>query len=109
MTSGSGQPGYAGVGSPGNFWVTPVQSNSSFYAIYERCFANPCSSTSAFGYITDFYAEVQDLAPPWLSASGELLDGGVVSGVQTVNATVADSGGGVQAIVVYVNGIRSAS
>ena len=67
----------------------PVQSNTSFYAIYEQCFANPCSSTSAFAYITDFYADVQDLAPPSVSASGELLDGGVVSGVQTVNATVS--------------------
>ena len=109
MTSGSGQPGYAGVGSPGNFWVTPVQSNSSFYAIYERCFASPCSSTSAFAYLTDFYAEVQDLAPPSVSASGELLDGGVVSGVQTVNATATDSGGGVRSIAIYVNGIRSAA
>ena len=33
----------------------------------------------------------------------------MVSGVQTVNATVNDSGGGVQSIVVYVNGIRSAA
>jgi hypothetical protein len=109
MTSGSGTPGYAGVGPAGNQWVTPVQSNSSFYAIYERCFANPCSSTSAFAYITDFYAEVQDLAPPSVTASGELLDGSVVSGIQTVNATLTDSGGGVQSIAVYVNGTSSAS
>jgi hypothetical protein len=109
MTSGSGTPGYSGVGSPGNFWVTPVQSNSSFYAIYERCFGTPCSSTSAFAYISDFYAEVQDLVAPSVSASGELLDGGVASGVQTVNATASDSGGGVRSIVVYVNGITSAS
>jgi 5-hydroxyisourate hydrolase-like protein (transthyretin family) len=107
MTSGSGTPGYSGVGSPGNFWVTPVQSNSTFYAIYERCFANPCSSNSAFAYITDFYAEVQDLAAPRVGASGELFDGGVVSGVQTVNATVGDTGGGVRSIAVYVNGIPS--
>ncbi|HEX5820838.1 MAG TPA: hypothetical protein VFY30_03635 [Solirubrobacterales bacterium] len=107
MSSGSGSPGYSAVGGGGDQWVVPVQSNTTFYAIYERCFASPCSSTSAFAYITDFYAEVQDLAPPSVSASGELLDGGVVSGVQTVNTTVTDSGGGVQSIVVYVNGIRS--
>ena len=109
MTSGSGSPGYSAVGVGGDQWVVSVQSNTSFYAIYEQCFANPCSSTSAFAYITNFYADVQDLSPPSVTASGELLDGGVVSGVQTVNATVVDSGGGVQSIGVYVNGIRSAS
>jgi 5-hydroxyisourate hydrolase-like protein (transthyretin family) len=109
MTSGSGTPGYSGVGSSGNFWVTPVQSNSSFYAIYERCFGNPCSSTSAFAYITDFYADVEDQSVPSVNASGDVLDGGVVSGVQTVTATATDSGGGVQSIAVYVNGIPSAS
>ncbi len=109
MTSGSGSPGYAGVGSPGNLWVTPVQSNSSFYAIYERVSLIPArarrhSRTSR----TSMRRFRISLHPP-LSASGELLDGGVVSGVQTVNATVADSGGGARSIVVYVNGIRSAS
>ncbi len=108
MTSGSGSPGYSAVGVGGDQWVVPVQSNTSFYAIYEQCFASPCSSTSAFAYIINFYADVQDLAPPSVTASGELLDGGVVSGVQTVNATVVDSGGGVRSIGVYVNGIRSA-
>jgi hypothetical protein len=109
MTSGSGTPGYSSVGAGGDHWVIPVQSNTNFYAIYEQCFANPCSSSSAFAFITDFYAEVQDLAAPSVSASGELLDGGVVSGVQTVNTTVTDSGGGVRSIVVYVNGIPSTS
>ena len=109
MSSGSGSPGYSAVGVGGDQWVIPVQSNTSYYAIYEQCFANPCSSTSAFAYITDFYADVQDLAPPSVSASGELLDGGVVSGVQTVNATVNDSGGGARSIAVYVNGIPSAT
>jgi 5-hydroxyisourate hydrolase-like protein (transthyretin family) len=109
MSSGSGSPGYTAVGGGGDQWVVPVQSNTSFYAIYEQCFANPCSSTSAFAYITNFYADVQDLAPPSVSASGELLDGGVVSGIQTVNATVNDSGGGARSIVVYVNGVASGS
>ena len=109
MSSGSGSPGYSAVGGGGDQWVVPVQSNSTFYAIYEQCFTSPCSSTSAFGYLTDFYADVQDLVPPSIVASGELLDGGVVSGVQTVNATVNDLGGGARSIVVYVNGIRSVS
>ena len=109
MSSGSGSPGYGAVGSPGDLWVTPVQNNTNFYAIYEQCFSSPCSSTSAFAYITNFYADVQDLSAPGLSASGEMLDGGIVTGVQTINATVNDSGGGSRSIVVYVNGIRSAS
>ncbi len=70
MSSGSGSPGYSAVGGGGDQWVTPVQSNTSFYAIYEQCFANPCSSTSAFAYITNFYADVQDLAAPSVSAVG---------------------------------------
>jgi 5-hydroxyisourate hydrolase-like protein (transthyretin family) len=109
MSSGSGSPGYSGIGGGGDQWVVPVQSNTSFYAIYEQCFANPCSSTSAFAYINNFHADVQDLAPPSVSASGELLEGGVVSGVQTANVTVNDSGGGARYIVIYVNGVLSAS
>ena len=111
MTSGNGSPGYSSVGSgaPPDHWVTPVQNNTTFYAILEQCFSSPCSSTAAYAYITNFYADVQDLSAPSISASGELLDGGSVSGVQTINATVNDSGGGARSIVVYVNGIPSAS
>ena len=109
MSSGSSSPGYSAVGGGGDQWVIPVQSNTTFYAVYEQCFADPCSSTSAFGYITNFYADVQDLATPSVSAAGDLLDGGVVSGIQTVNATVSDSGGGARSIVIFVNGVPSAS
>jgi hypothetical protein len=111
MTSGSGSPGYSSVGSgaPPDHWVTPVQNNTSFYAILEQCFSSPCSSTAAYAYITNFYADVQDLSGPAVSASGELLDGGSVSGVQTINVTVNDSGAGARSIVVYVNGIPSAA
>ncbi len=93
-------------------WRRPV-GNTRFRAtpasmrLYEQCFASPCSSTAAFAYIKDFYAEVQDLVSPSVGASGELLDGGVISGIQTIKATVADSGGGARSVVVYVNGIRS--
>jgi hypothetical protein len=109
MSSGSGSPGYSAVGGGGDQWVTPLQSNTSFYAVYEQCFANPCFSTSAFAYINNFHADVQDLAAPSVSASGEVLDGGVASGVQTINATVSDVGGGARSVVVFVNGIPSAS
>jgi hypothetical protein len=111
MSSGSGSPGYSAVGSgaPPDHWVAPTQANTSFYAIYEQCFSAPCSSATAFGYITGFYADVQDFSAPSVGASGELLDGGMVSGVQTVKATAADSGGGARSIFVYVNGIPSAA
>src|SRR5262249_31955906 len=61
MTSGSGSPGYSsvGTGAPPDHWVTPVQNNSTFYAIMEQCFASPCSSTAAYSYITNFAANVQ--------------------------------------------------
>lgn len=111
MTAGSGTPGYSSVGSgaPPDHWVSPLQNDTTFYAIYEQCFSNPCSSSSAYGYITDFLADVQDLSAPAVSASGELLDGGAVSGVQTINATATDAGGGARSIAVYVNGIQSAA
>jgi hypothetical protein len=110
MTSGSGgQPGYASVGTGAccDHWVSPVQNWSSFYAILEQCFASPCSSTVAYSYITNFSANVADQSAPSVAASGALLDGGTVSGVQTINATVNDYGGGIRSIAVYVNGIPS--
>jgi 5-hydroxyisourate hydrolase-like protein (transthyretin family) len=110
MTSGNGTPGYSsvGTGAPPDHWVTPVQNNTNFYSISEQCFASPCSSTAAYSYITNFYASIQDQSPPSISASGDALNGGVVSGVQTINATVNDYGGGIRSIEVTVNGIPSA-
>jgi hypothetical protein len=108
MQSGNGAPGYASIGSGGEQWVTPVQTNTGFYSILEQCFARPCSSTGAFAYVDNFYADVHDLAAPSVTASGDLLDGGTVSGVQNINSTVTDSGGGARSIQVYVNGVLSA-
>jgi 5-hydroxyisourate hydrolase-like protein (transthyretin family) len=109
MMSGNGTPGYAAVGTGGEQWVTAVEANTSFYSILEQCFAHPCDSTAAFAYVDNFFADVHDLVAPSVSASGELLDGGTVSGVQTINAAVSDSGGGARSIEVYVNGVLSAS
>jgi 5-hydroxyisourate hydrolase-like protein (transthyretin family) len=109
MTSGSGAPGYSsvGTGAPPDHWVTPIQNDTTWYAIVEQCFASPCSSTAAFAYVNNFYAEVQDFAPPTVSASGELLDGGTVRGVQTLQAAVNDRGGGARMLRVFVNGVLS--
>jgi hypothetical protein len=109
MMSGNGSPGYAAIGTGGEQWVTAVEANTGFYSILEECFAHPCSSTGAFAYVDNFFADVRDLAAPSVSASGELLDGGTVSGVQTIKGTVSDSGGGARSIQVAVNGVLSGS
>ena len=74
MTSGSGSPGYSSVGSgaPPDHWVTPVQNNTTFYAILEQCFSSPCSSTAAYATSRTSTANVQDQSGPSVSASGEL-------------------------------------
>jgi hypothetical protein len=109
MTSGDGSPGYSSVGTGAccDHWVTPVQNSTHYYAISEQCFSSPCSSTSAYSYITGFTADVHDQSAPSVSASGDLLSGSIVSGVQTVNATVNDYGGGIRSIAVFVNGVPS--
>jgi hypothetical protein len=102
-------PGLGGLsGGPGpDQWATPVQTNTSFFAILEACFANPCNSGWAYAWSTRFFAVVQDFYAPGVSASGELLDGGVVRGVQPLQVTATDAGGGARSIAVYVNGTTS--
>lgn len=110
MTNGDGAPGYASVGSAGpNQWEWPVQNNTSHFTIALTCFAaGGCpSGSSAYAYTDAFTAEVQDFHPPSVSASGELLDGGVVRGVQTLQTSSSDFGGGARSISVYVNGLYS--
>ncbi len=108
MTASNGSPGYGAIGAGGEQWVTPVQTNATYYAILEQCFGRPCVSTRAFAYVDNFLATVRDMAAPSVEASGELLEGGTVSGVQTINTTVSDSGGGARSTSVYVNGVPSA-
>ncbi len=72
MTQRQWAPGYAASGPRGLLGYRRSRATAASMPIYEQCFASPCSSTSAFAYLTDFYAEVQDLAPPSVSASGEL-------------------------------------
>ena len=79
-------------------WHTPVQTNASFFAVIEKCFANPCNSGWAYAWSTRFFAVVQDFYSPGVSASGELLDGGMVRGVQPMQVTATDAGGGARSI-----------
>ena len=64
-------PGYAARRRPrGTSGLHRYRATAASTRSTNSCFANPCSSTSAFAYITDFYAEVQDLAPPSVERFG---------------------------------------
>jgi 5-hydroxyisourate hydrolase-like protein (transthyretin family) len=109
MSTSDGSPGFGGLsgGAGPNQWATPVQTNANYFAIIEQCFANPCNSNWAYAWSTRFYGVVQDFHAPGLSAGGELLGGGVVSGVQPLQVTATDAGGGARSISIYVNGVGS--
>lgn len=109
MTSSDGTPGFTGLsgGTGPDQWAGPTQSNASNFAVSLQCFANPCNSGWAYAWITNFTASVQESIPPGIAAGGELLDGGVVRGVQTLQASATDAGGGARSISVYVNDVHS--
>ncbi len=109
MSTSDGSPGYQGLagGTGPDVWNTPVQTNASFFAVIEKCFANPCNSGWAYAWSTRFFAVVQDFYAPGVSASGELLDGSMVRGVQPLQVTATDAGGGARSISISVNGVAS--
>jgi hypothetical protein len=110
MTTSDGSPGYGGLsgGAGPDQWASPVQTNASFYAVLMQCFRSPCASPSwAYVYSTSITAQVHDFHAPGVSANGELLEGGVVRGVQLLQSSATDFGGGARAITVYVNGLSS--
>jgi 5-hydroxyisourate hydrolase-like protein (transthyretin family) len=109
MSTSDGSPGFGGLsgGAGSDQWATPVQTNANYFAIIEQCFANPCNSNWAYAWSTRFYAVVEDFHAPGVSANGELLNGGVVSGVQPLQVTATDAGGGARSISISVNGTGS--
>jgi hypothetical protein len=111
MTISNGSPGYTGLsgGSGPNQWATPVQNNAGYFAVRMQCFASPCSPGWAYVYSTSVHAVVHDNYAPGITATGEMLDGGVVHGTQTLQANATDYGGGARSIAAYVNGIASKS
>ncbi len=92
--------------------------NTTSYHVFLRCFASGgCSSPggagdtnvdAAFAFLTDFTADVVDEVAPSLTASGDLLSGQVVRGNQPLQVHLSDLGGGVQSVLVRVNGVASA-
>jgi hypothetical protein len=98
-----------GSGAPSLF-TTATVSNATLFELRMQCFSYPnCHSTWSYLWATNFLAKIDDAVPPQVSASGSLLNGSVVRGNQTLDATASDVGGGVSSISVYVNGVPSRS
>jgi hypothetical protein len=111
-STSDGSPGYQGLagGTGPDQWAQPTQNNASYFAVLMQCFGSPCPAGSwAYAYATNWSFNVQDLYAPGVAANGELLDGGVVRGVQTLQANAVDVGGGARSISIHVNGVHTKS
>jgi 5-hydroxyisourate hydrolase-like protein (transthyretin family) len=103
--------GYAPLngGSGPNQWAHASLANTDHFGIWLMCWrtGQSCSSSWAYAWSANLSAEVVDMVPPQIAATGELLDGTTVRGVQSLQATATDVGGGVRSIAVYVNRVSS--
>jgi len=94
--------------TPGDCWTLAAANNFTVFEIRLQCFKSPnCHSNWAYAWTGDFVATMHDSTMPDVSASGPLLAGRVVRGVQTLQTTSTDSGGGARSVNIYVNGIAS--
>jgi hypothetical protein len=99
---------FATCGTPSNCWTEASANAATIFEVRLQCFKAPnCHSDWAYAWTTSFAATVQDLIPPAVAASGQLLNTGVVRGVEGVQVIATDAGGGARTVVVFVNGIRS--
>jgi hypothetical protein len=109
----NGAPPFSVFGTcqtPSNCWTPAAANSATVFEIRLQCFRSPnCHSNWAYAWTTNFTAAVHDSSAPHMTASGALLAGGVVRGVQGLQATATDSGGGARSMSVYVNGISSRS
>ena len=96
-------------GNGPNQWAHSLLSNTDHFGIWLMCWrtGQSCTSNRAYAWSTNVSVEVDDLVAPKITASGEILDGGTVYGVQAVQAAATDTGGGVRSVTVYVNGVVS--
>ena len=104
--------GFAGLPTcptgPGSCWANPATVNAHYFQVRLMCFKSPnCHSDWAYTYTRNFEATVHDGSLPYASATGQLLNGDVASGVEGLNVNASDAGGGVGAVNIYVNGIYS--
>jgi hypothetical protein len=109
----NGAPAFSVFGTcqtPNSCWTSAAANGATVFEVRLQCFKSPnCHSNWAYAWTTNFAATVSDGSAPTVAASGLLLDGGVVHGVQGLNAIATDSGGGSRAVRIYVNGIHSRS
>jgi hypothetical protein len=112
MVTSDGSPGYGGLsdGNGPDQWAWAPQTDANWYAVLMECFRSPgCGDDRAYVHVTSFTAEVEDLVPPQVTAGGDLLDGQVARGVEELEVSASDLGGGVRSISVHVNGVLSQS
>lgn len=99
----------------GHQFVTAERADTTRLGVLLVCWRNGgCQSVggapgphAAFAYVSNIHLEVVDLAAPSVSASGELLGGQVVRGVEQLQVSAEDVGGGVRGVSVEVNGVLS--
>jgi hypothetical protein len=99
-----------GAAGASSLFTTAGTSSAHFLEIRLQCFASPnCHSDWSYVWTTSFAAEVRDESAPTVSATGPLLSGNVVRGINAVQAAATDAGGGLRTMVVNVNGVDSRS
>jgi hypothetical protein len=99
---------FATCATPASCWTTASANGGTIFEVRLQCFKSPnCHSEWAYAWTTSFAATVHDAFAPAINASGPLLGGGVVRGVQGLQAAATDSGGGTRSVSIRVNGINS--
>ena len=101
---------FSNCATPSSCWATASTNGATLFEIRLQCFKSPnCHSDWSYAWTTSFTAAVHDGSPPAIAAGGSLLSGAFVHGVQTLDATATDAGGGARSVRVSVNGISSRS
>jgi hypothetical protein len=107
----NGAPPFAVFGTcqtPSSCWTPATANSATVFEVRLQCFKAPnCHSDWSYAWTTNFTAAVHDNWRPDIAASGPLLSGGVVRGIQALQAKATDKGGGARFVWISVNGIDS--
>ena len=100
---------YIGAPSGTDMWVSAGAGNTSKYVVQLKCESfSGCNSNSAYAYLTNYQFQVNDLTVPTVTAGpSSLLAPGTKHGVESLQLSAGDVGGGVRHLRVTVNGITS--
>jgi 5-hydroxyisourate hydrolase-like protein (transthyretin family) len=99
---------FATCGTPSSCWTAASANAATVFEVRLQCFKSPnCHSNWAYAWTTSFAAQLHDAVSPGVAASGQLLNGGVIRGVEGLQVVATDSGGGARAVTVLVNGLYS--